>query len=45
MLTEENIPFLKRTLYDMDALTEDENVEAKKFYLLIWSTIKLTPFK
>ena len=30
MLTEENIPFLKRTLYDMDALTEDENIEAKK---------------
>ncbi len=28
--TEEHIPFLKRTLYDMDELTEKENVAAKK---------------
>ncbi len=28
--TEEHIPFLKRTLYAMDALTEEENIEAKK---------------
>ncbi len=29
MLTQENIPFLKRTLYEMDTLTEEENIEAK----------------
>jgi len=28
--TDKNIPFLKMTLYDMDKLTEDENIEAKK---------------
>lgn len=28
--TEEHIPFLKRTLYGMDELTDDEKIEAKK---------------
>ena len=28
--SEENIPFFKEALYDMDTLTEDENTEAKK---------------
>ena len=30
MLTEENIPYLKRTLYGMDTLSKEENIEAKK---------------